>query len=54
MNLGSLRRVPLREVWSSESADFTPWLAQEENLKLLGDTLGLDLALEATEQQVGP
>ncbi|MFZ2878911.1 MAG: DUF4268 domain-containing protein [Phototrophicaceae bacterium] len=52
--LGTLQRVALREVWSSESTDFTPWLAQDENLKLLGDTLGLDLALEATEQQVGP
>ncbi len=54
MNLGTLHRVPLREVWNSESADFTPWLAQDENLKLLGDALGLDLTLEATEQQVGP
>lgn len=51
--LGTLQRVPLREVWSSESAAFTPWLAEEDNLRILGDTLGLVLALEATEQQVG-
>ena len=33
---------------------FTPWLAQEENLGLLGESLGLTLELEATEQSVGP
>ena len=52
--LGRLERVELREAWISESSDFTPWLAQEENLKLLGDAIGLDLALEAVEQWVGP
>jgi len=35
-NLGRLQKVDLREAWSSESSDFTPWLAKEENLKLLG------------------
>ena len=43
--LGRLQRVELRTVWSSESGDFTPWLAREENLALLGDTIGLDLDL---------
>lgn len=52
-NLGRLERVPLREVWKSESRDFTPWLAQEENLGLLGETVGLDLELEKQEQEVG-
>ena len=31
-----------------------PWLAREENLALLGETLGLELELEAVEQGVGP
>jgi hypothetical protein len=43
----------LREVWNNESEDFTPWLAKEENLKLLGDTIGIDLLLEAQEKNVG-
>lgn len=54
MNLGRLERVPLREVWTSESGDFTPWLAEEANLALLGDALNLELELEAQEKGVGP
>lgn len=51
-NLGKLEPVALREAWTSEPADFTPWLA--ENLQLLGETLGLSLELQGTEQSVGP
>ena len=36
-NLGRLQKVDLREAWESEARGFTPWLAQEENLKLLGE-----------------
>ena len=53
-SLGRLKRVSLREVWASESEHFTPWLGQEENLKLLGDTIGLELELEDQEKDVGP
>jgi hypothetical protein len=52
--LGRLKRVELREAWMSESNDFTPWLAQEENLKLLGETIGIELELESQEKEVGP
>ena len=52
--LGRLQKVDLREAWSSECADFTPWLAQEENLKLLGETVGIELELESQEKNVGP
>lgn len=34
--LGRLERVDLRKVWSTEAQDFTPWLAREENLAILG------------------
>lgn len=52
--LGQLQKVDLRKVWQSEATDFTPWLAQEENLKLLGDTIGIELEFEAQEKRVGP
>jgi hypothetical protein len=54
MPLGRLERVQLRDVWQSEPQGFTPWLAKPENLKLLGDTIGIDLELEAQEKEVGP
>lgn len=52
--LGRLQKLNLREAWSSESSDFTPWLAQEENLKLLGETIGIELELDSQEKEVGP
>lgn len=52
--LGRLEQVDLRHAWQSEPGGFTPWLAQEDNLKLLGDTIGIDLELEAQEKNVGP
>ena len=52
--LGRLTSVDLRKVWTSESGDFTPWLARPENLAVLGDTLDLELQLEAQEKAVGP
>ena len=52
--LGRLEQVELRDVWPSESGNFTPWLAQEGNLSLLADTIGLDLELVAVERAVGP
>jgi hypothetical protein len=53
-NLGRLQRASLREVWSSESIHFTPWLASEENLQLLSQTIGVELELESQEKTVGP
>lgn len=52
--LGRLEQIKVRTAWSSEAADFTPWLAQEDNLALLGQTIGIDLELEAQERSVGP
>ena len=52
--LGRLNRVELRNIWISESSDFTPWLAREENLSVLSEALGIDLELEAQEKAVGP
>lgn len=52
--LGRIASVDLREIWTSEDKHFTPWLAQPENLELLGEALGIDLQLEAQEKDVGP
>ena len=52
--LGRLERVELRDIWTTEAADFTPWLAQPENLAILGEALAIDLELEAQEKAVGP
>ena len=52
--LGRLNRVQLREYWQREDTHFTPWLAGEENIALLGETLGLDLEVQQQEAQVGP
>ena len=46
--------VLLRDVWPDESASFTPWLARPDNLKRLGDTLGMELETEEEEVAVGP
>lgn len=51
VDLGAIERVDLREVWSNEAQDFTPWLAK--SLDKLGEALGLDLELRSAEAAVG-
>jgi hypothetical protein len=52
--LGRLITVPLREIWSNEASDFTPWLADKLNLDLLSDTLQLgELTVQGIEMSVG-
>lgn len=51
--ISSLEPVDLRTVWPDEASDFTPWLADPENLTRLGDELGLTLEPRGTEQPVG-
>ncbi|USU03884.1 DUF4268 domain-containing protein [Sphingomonadaceae bacterium OTU29LAMAA1] len=36
-----MQTVDLREVWPSEPYNFTPWLAQADNLEFLAESLGL-------------
>ena len=45
--------VHLRDIWPDEAKDFTPWLAQSENLALLAETLNMDLIFKAQERIVG-
>ena len=52
--LGRLEKVNVRSVWPDEARDFTPWLAQPENISLLGTAIDLDLEVESQEAAVGP
>jgi len=54
MNIGKLEKVDLRDYWSNEATDFTPWLAKEDNIKQLGDAIGIELEVVGQEQNVGP
>jgi hypothetical protein len=52
--LGRLEPVPFREMWPHEANDFTPWLAEPDNIALLAETLRLDnLQVQGTEVPVG-
>lgn len=53
MKLGKLKEIDIRTVWSHEQYDFSKWLATEENIKELGDTLNLSLTDVETEKFVG-
>ncbi len=52
-NFGHLDPVDPATVWNNEPIGFLPWLAAEENLRRLGDALGLDLVPLAREAPVG-
>lgn len=52
--LGRLRRVELRDCWEREDTDFTPWLASEDNIALLGEAIGMELEVQQEEASVGP
>jgi hypothetical protein len=51
ITFGKLEHIDPRELWTSEAANFTPWLA--DRLQLLGEALGFDLELVQIEQPVG-
>ena len=44
----------VRKEWPDEALDFTPWLAKQEHLDLLGEELDLKLEVIQREKQVGP
>ncbi len=50
-NLGRLEKIDLALYWKTEASDFTPWLTQAENLKLLGEAISmvLEVALDAAQ-----
>ena len=54
MSLGKFEHVDLRDIWGYEASGFTPWLAREENLAGLGQTIGMKLELVGQEKDIGP
>ena len=53
-DLKRIEKVEIRNIWEHEGSEFTPWLAKEENIELLGSAIGIDLVVEAQEKDVGP
>jgi hypothetical protein len=51
VELGTVKSLSLKDLWSGEATHFTPWLS--ENLDILAQKLGMDLELETTEASVG-
>ncbi len=50
-DFGLLKKLDLRELWTRETSDFTPWLA--EHLPALGEVLGMELELQRREAPMG-
>lgn len=53
IKLDKLKKIDLRNIWKNEAHDFTNWLAEEENLNLLGEELGIEINLLQKEANVG-
>ena len=51
LGLGRIEKIGLREAWTSEAAEFTPWLAK--HISELGNAMGMELELQAQEASVG-
>ena len=53
MKLGKIKEVDIRSVWPHEQYDFSKWLADEENIRALGEEMNLSLTDVDTERFVG-
>ena len=52
--LSKLEDVDIRSIWDNETTEFTPWLAQPENIDNISEQIGIDLTVEEKEKPVGP
>lgn len=50
--VGRIKQIDLRSVWANEATNFTTWL--QNNLDVLSEAVGFDLALIEREKSVGP
>ena len=39
IELGNIEQVDVREIWEKEDTEFTPWLAEEENIQIVKDMI---------------
>lgn len=53
VNIGQLEQVDVRSIWPSEDDHFTPWLANDEGLRLLGEWVGMRLTSGDSEVVIG-
>lgn len=51
--IGQLKPVDVRTIWPNEEKNFTPWVASDEGLKLLGEWVGLSLTRGRSEKDIG-
>lgn len=52
MKLSKIKEIVPRTYWHNEATDFTPWLAEEENLAELSEAIYLDLELKSREEKM--
>lgn len=50
---GNLKQVELRKEWNHEAFDFTQWLIRAENLQLLSNEIGIEIAPKEAEARRG-
>jgi len=51
LELGTIKWLELKNLWTGEASQFTPWLS--DNLPVLAEKLGMDLELETREAAAG-
>ena len=51
--LSKLERVPLREAWKHEANEFTPWLAETDNLERAGGRIGFERTCARSHRALG-
>ncbi len=53
MKLGELKKIDLRDVWQHEEYNFSKWLAEERNIELLSNEIGIEFDNIQTEAPSG-
>lgn len=51
--LGKIVKMDLRTAWKNEEYDFSAWLAEQDNLAMLSEEIGIEIRLVKTEAEVG-
>jgi len=51
---GRLQAIDPATLWTRERPDFIAWLAETDTLEALGETIGLDMEMEAVDRVIGP